>query len=383
MAHAKGLLLVCLMVGTARPLWGQDLDSSGGLTELDAAAQQRLLDLAGPGYRLRQTEHFAIAYDTPEDTLRALISRVEATYSSVYRFCKINEIPAEQPAEHLQVLFFHEYDAYGRYAASARFNHVGSAGFYNQRNNVAAFVNVLNLPELGPVNRQIESSERKMERLKAARPVNREALRSERRTLTRLVNQRDRFVEQTNRVAVQHEAAHQVLFNAGVHVFGAQNPGWLVEGLGCLFETAPSSAGAGVGATNQTRLADFRQLLGGGNPSGRIKVVDLQVALASGKFLPLRELVGDARAFSRRDNPNLVHYYTQGWSLVCYLQRKKRQEFAEYLRLLSHRKFGEPTTPAQEIADFERVFGELDERFERRWVSFVLGLRFKPSALGG
>ena len=378
MVRAELLLLVRLAVGTARPVWGQSDEPADGSPEIDAADEAKLLQLGGPGFRLRRTEHFAIAYDTPDETLRALISRLEATYNSVYRFCKINTIEAERPTTRLQVLFFDDYDVYGRYAASARFDHRGSAGFYNQRNNVASFANVLNLPELSGLNRKIEQSEARIERLKAARPVNRRALKSETKELTRLVNERDRIVERTNRLAVQHETAHQVLFNAGVHVFGAQNPGWLVEGMATLFETPPSSSGAGMGATNQMRLEDFRRCLGAGEPSGRIRPEDLEVAFASGKFLRLHELVGDARLFSRRDDPNLVHYYSEAWSLVCYLQRQKREQFAEYLRLLSRRKPGEPTTPRRELADFEGVFGLLDERFERRWAAFVLGLRFKP-----
>ena len=379
MTGRPGLLLCCLAAWAVQPAWGQDNAEGTEPPETDPAAEERLLELGGPGFQIRRTEHFLIAYDTPDQTLRALVSRLEATYDSVYRLFKINSIQAQRPTTRLQVLFFHEYDVYGRYAAAAAFNHRGSAGFYNQRNNVASFVNVLNLPELSDLNRKIEASNRKMERLRTARPPKREALQAERRVLTRLVNQRERIVERANRVAVQHETAHQVLFNAGVHVFGAQNPGWLVEGLACLFETPPSRSGAGVGATNQMRLEDFRRCLGGGDPSGRIKPQELQVALASGRFLPLQELVGDARLFSRRNDPNLVHYYSQAWSLVCYLQRNKREQFAEYLRILSQRKPGRPTTAGEELADFERVFGLLDERFERRWAGFILGLRFKPS----
>ena len=378
MARAEVVLLILLAVGTAPPVWGQPEEPAEGSPEIEAADEVRLLQLGGRGFRLRRTEHFVVAYDTPDETLRALISRLEATYDSVYRFCKINTIEVEQPTGRLHVLFFDDYEVYGQYAASARFDHRGSAGFYNQGNNVASFVNVLRLPELSRLNRKIEQSQGQIERLKAARPVNRRALKATQKDLTRLVNERGRMVERTNRLAVQHETAHQVLFNAGVHVFGAQNPGWLVEGMATLFETPPSSSGAGMGATNQMRLEDFRRCLGAGEPSGRIRPEDLEVAFASGRFVRLQELVGDAQLFSRRDDPNLIHYYSEAWSLVCYLQRQKREQFAEYLRLLSRRKPGEPTTARRELADFEGVFGPLDEQFERRWAAFILGLRFKP-----
>ena len=344
----------------------------------DPAAEVALLDRLGPDARLRRTDHFLIAYDTPEETIRSLVSRLEATYRAVFRVCAVNGIPAEHPGERLEVLCFHRFEDYARFAAESGFAAAGTAGFYNQANNLAAFVNVLNLPELSALNRSVETHRRRLDTLRAARPSHREALDRQQRQWRRLAGERDRFVERANRLTVQHEAAHQILFNAGVHVRGAQNPGWLVEGLACLFETPPSRWGAGPGATNQMRLGDFRSSLGGGDPSARLRPDDIQRAFESGTFVPLRELVGEADLFSRREDPNLVYHYCQAWSLVCYLQRAHRLEFAEYTRRLAGRRPGERLPAEAEIAEFEDVFGPLDERFERRWARYVLSLRFRP-----
>jgi hypothetical protein len=177
--------------------------------------------------------------------------------------------------------------------------------------------------------------------------------------------------------------AHQLFFNRGIHIFEAQNPGWLVEGIACLFETPPTASGAGVGSINQMRLRDFRTILGGGDPSRRLSAGDLSTAYASGKFLPLKELIGDANLFSRRNDLNIVHYYTQGWSLVAYLQRRHRDEFAEYLRVLATRTPGQKLTAKRELADFEAAFGEIDEKFEERWCTYIVDLKYKPSEAGG
>ncbi|MCP4248307.1 MAG: DUF1570 domain-containing protein, partial [bacterium] len=380
MSRLATVVFLLAVIAGHRPVRAGDGAKNG--TEAETPAEEALLARTGPGFHLRRTERFLIAYDTPHDTLRSLVSRLEATYDSVYRFCKINEIPTQRQADRLEVLFFDGYETFGRYADSVGFAYWGSAGFYDQRTNVAAFVNVLHLPNVTPLNNQVERHKHRIERLRAKRPIDRRALREANKKMTRLVNQRDRLVEQTNRMTVQHETAHQVLFNAGLHVFAAQNPGWLVEGLACLFETPPSSSGAGVGATNQARLDDFRRSLGNGKPGGRIKVEALQEAYADGKMLPLGELIGDANLFSRRNNPNLVHHYSQSWSLVCYLQRRHREKFADYLRLLSRREVGCTTTPESEIGDFERIFGPLSERFERQWARFILQLPFKPGAAG-
>ena len=375
--------VVILLAVITSPCPARAGGGAGNGTAAETPAEAQLLARAGEGFHLRRTEHFLIAYDTPRDTLGSLVSRLEATYASVYRFCKINEIATQRQADRLEVLFFDSYEAFGRYGESVGFAYRGSAGFYDQRTDVAAFVNVLHLPTVAPLNNRIEQLDQRIERLRTERPVDRRALREAAKKLTRLVNQRDRIVEHTNRMTVQHETAHQVLFNAGLHVFAAQNPGWLVEGLACLFETPPSRSGAGVGATNQARLDDFRRCLGNGQPGGRIKIEALQEACAAGKMLPLSELIGDANLFSRRDNPNLVHYYSQSWSLVCYLQHRHREKFAAYLRLLSRREVGRTTTPESEIGGFESIFGPLSERFERRWARFVLQLPFKPGEAGG
>ena len=94
----------------------------------DPEAEHRLLQVAGPGFRIKRIEHFVIAYDTPEETLLSLRSRLEATCDSVQRFCKINDLPARGLDHRLEVLFFDSYEDYGQYAASAGFPHQGSAG---------------------------------------------------------------------------------------------------------------------------------------------------------------------------------------------------------------------------------------------------------------
>jgi hypothetical protein len=381
---SRPLIWLALLVSplVAWPCPGQPAEPPTPSLPVDSAAERELLEIGGPGLRLRRTEHFVVAYNTSDESLTALISRLEATHRSVYRFCRINELPARPLSRRLQVLFFDTYDEYARIAQAAGFSFQGSVGFYSQRTNVATFYNMFNSPELSEINRLIEQAEGSMERLRGTRPIDRQALQVQVKERSRLVNVRDRTVERINRSTVQHETAHQLLFNAGVHVLGAHNPHWLVEGLACLFETPPSASGAGAGAVNQLRLADFRACLGDGDAGGKLKHDDLGTALAGGKFVPLRRLVSDPTLFTRRADPNLVHHYSQAWALVCYLQRAKREQFAEYLRLLGQRQVGQAVAPEQEIADFESIFGPLDERFERRWAVFILTkMRFKPSEL--
>jgi hypothetical protein len=59
-------------------------------------------------------------------------------------------------------------------------------------------------------------------------------------------------------MTLQHEAAHQILFNCGLHVRGGQNPTWLAEGLATQFEVPQSRTKHGGVRVNQVRYADFR-----------------------------------------------------------------------------------------------------------------------------
>ncbi|MFQ5490361.1 MAG: DUF1570 domain-containing protein [Phycisphaerae bacterium] len=380
MRRTHGLICSTIAATALGPIARAQLDLSD--PAVDAAAEQRLLQTGGPGFRIKRTDRFFVAYNTRDDAVRHLLSRLRATHRHVYHFCKINDIPAT-PLEHrLGVLFFNTHREYLDYAAKEGFGHGNSAGFYSQRSNISAFYNLADSPMLLEINDRIERLERQIEALEKDRPRDRARLRKLRRQRQKLTNVRQRTVERLNRLTVQHEAAHQILFNAGIHARGVKNPGWLVEGLACLFETPPSASGSGPGATNQIRLADFRSVCGAVTDADRLRAADIEVALAAGKFRPLRELVGKADLFDKAQDPNLVHYYTQAWSWVLYLQRNKRRPFAEYLTRLSKRMPDQQSTPEAEIAEFEAAFGPIDDRLQDRWARFILEhLPFKPSEL--
>lgn len=375
--------LICsVMAVTCTCPAARPLDDATPIPPQDPAAEQDLLLRGGGDLRIERTDHFLIAYDAADRDMRRLLSRLRATHRHIYRFCKINDLPAEPLQQRLNVLFFNTRRQYQDYAAKEGFARSESVGFFSQRSNVSAFYNLADSPMLRAINQPIDQLDRQIQALQEKRPPDRSRIRKLRRQRQELVNVRARTVERLNRLTIQHEAAHQILFNAGIHVRGAQNPGWLTEGLACLFETPPSASGSGAGATNQLRLADVRACCGASGDLDRLRAQDMQVALTSKKFLPLRELIGRANLFDDGQDPNLVHYYSQAWSLVCYLQRNRRPQFAQYLRRLAQRRPGQQITPQAEIADFEAAFGPLDQRMQDRWARFVLErLQFKPSQL--
>ncbi len=68
------------------------------------------------GFRLRNTDHFTIAYDTSYDALRPLVGRLEGTYDSIRRFCETRGLGGALPTAPLEVILFSRYEDFAVYA---------------------------------------------------------------------------------------------------------------------------------------------------------------------------------------------------------------------------------------------------------------------------
>ena len=192
---------------------------------------------------------------------------------------------------------------------------------------------------------------------------------------------RDAIVERFNRLVIQHEATHQMFFNLGVHVHGADNPTWLVEGLACQFEVPQTRLAKGPGRVNQMRLGDFREAVGVPPETKSLSNVAYRAAFETRRLIPLGDFVGDRDAFGR-DGNRTAFRYAQAWALVYYLSREHREALAAYLGQLSTRVPGRIAGPERESEDFEVAFGPLDDAFQRAWVSYMLKLRFDRKEAG-
>ena len=156
---------------------------------------------------------------------------------------------------------------------------------------------------------------------------------------------------------VQHEVAHQLLFNFRVHKPGAANPQWFVEGLATQFESPPGKMGAGFNVINQRRLRVLREKYKKESPD-------------------LRDFVG---------NPNkggsllTEEGYAIAWGMVHYLVKQKSKDLPRFVEALKRRKPGQSITPEEDIAAFEECFGKLDDKFAKKWMGFIKGLPYRPS----
>jgi hypothetical protein len=350
----------------------------------DQKVADKLRAIVGEGSRIHETDHFTVGYDTSYEMLRPLIGRLEGTYDVVWRFCEKSVLEAHPPSARLEVILFDRHEDFLRYCDSVGFNGQGMAGFYSQSTNIAVFANTLNRPELIQVAKEIERATEELKRSRATRQNSRQVRARQdalRRHLGSLRARREAFVDRFNRFVLQHEVAHQMFFNVGVHIRGADNPIWLAEGLACQFEIAQAGRDGRLRRVSQMRLADLRDGFGVAPNAKGISDADYRAAFTSNRLLSLRALIGERGPFIR-DRDSLAYRYGQVWGLVYYLSRTQRDALPVYLQRLSSRRPGHIAEPEEEWRDFESAFGPIDDAFQRDWATYMLKLRYDPKAAG-
>jgi hypothetical protein len=338
----------------------------------------------GGGFHVLDTEHFRITYDTSREVVTPLVGRLEATYEGVRRFCEASGLQLKPLASRLEVVVFDRYEDFSRRAQVAGVAGASIAGFYHPESNTTALCSVLDTPDLRRITWEIERIQRQIAELvpqesdSKARAETREGLEQ---TGSRLTADRNALAERFNRLVIQHEVAHQVLYNLGAHVRGGSNPPWLLEGLACQFEVLSHESGEWTAGINDMRLADLREALGVAPDAKSVSEDAYRKAFESGRLAPLVDLVSDP-ALLAKDDGNLAFRYAQCWALVHFLRHKDGKAFATYLRMRSGYQPGVQMQPESELAGFRAAFGEPNGSFQRQWLSYVLGLPFNPADAG-
>ena len=162
----------------------------------------------------------------------------------------------------------------------------------------------------------------------------------------------------TNADTIIHEAAHQTAFNTGVHTRFGDSPGWVVEGLGTMFEargvwqsrTFPNQADR----INRGRLDAWR-------------------AYAKGRRKPnaIAQIVSSDRAFS--SDPDGA--YAEAWALSFFLIETMPKKYVEYLARTAGRPVFVDYGSTKRLDDFTAVFGANLSMLDARMQRFMAGLK--------
>ncbi len=329
---------------------------------VDEKAEKQAIAALGDlaeNFKIKRTLHFSVLYDTSDEDVGAFTAAIEKTYRSCARFSDKLGVKVKPPKHKLIIYYFNELADYSAHSEKHGYGKrtENTPGFYAPNINWSYFYNFRNSATF---KRMRADAEDKISRLgeqvrrgglsAAERKRISAEIKQARAVLTRMRGLGGDVSEQT----VQHEVAHQVLWNIGFHnakQFNA-NPRWFAEGMAQLFEPVSTGKAANIGLVNQSRLRGFRQLV------------------KAGKLVPLRDFVSTPAYFN---HPEVA--YPQSWALLHYLARVKGKQLKEFVRLVNKRPKDYQSTPEEEIATFERAFGKTDDQWIANWLRWMEKVR--------
>ena len=339
-----------VLVGiTATPdeaLVGAARDELEAELPLNEASLEEMKKTAGREAKVMLKPHFVLVYTAEEESTRQLASRVEAIYRWKVQYMRMLELPAQRPEYKLEIFYFGTQEEF--LATGGRPEY---AGYWTPVENRSFFYDGRAHPEI------VEAVKRSKE--KGVPYEERQRLR----------NRIERFMEHQNLEVVQHEVGHHIDHNYGLiprnsNLRTAGYPRWLTEGTTMLFEVPPSTAGASLGLLNHQRLDEYRAITRGRKPTA-----------------------ADWRAFLF-ESPNfwskrysMEQSYPVSWALVYYLWKEHRAELANYYKVVWERDENTALTEAERLAEFENIFGKLDDKFVEKLDKFLDGLQLKKSLL--
>lgn len=342
--------------------------------------EKEFIKKLGEDYKIKRTAHFFILYNTEDEITKDFIPRLEKTYDMVTRFASQMKFKVIYPKEKLPVIFcnnFEEYSKRSQQFAGQPAPSQAAGLYYRHPLNFSLFYDMSQVDFIKETNRKAEQLQAE------ARGSNDPAVRKAKsREAQWYINQIAQYQQEQNRSVVQHEVAHQLLFNLNVHNHKVDNPQWLVEGMATLFEPPPGKTGAGFNVINQQRLGDIRGTL--------IKEVAGAPAASGGRNRPagparqqpVQMKAEDFKSFIANPSPSggmlSNEGYAQSWAVCYYLVKRKSKQLPAYLELIRKREVNAVITPEQDLADFEKCFGKVDDTFTKKWANFITTLPYLP-----
>lgn len=309
----------------------------------------------GESYRVLYTDHFVVLTDADEAVVRDFLPRLEKTYDSVHRFVTKMKIKIEYPKEKLPVLFCHDFDEYS--ARCEQFTGRPAPGdaaglYWRAPLNFSIFYDMSKVDFILDLKTKADNL-----RKQAAQASDRNVKKQKLREANWYVNRIDIYQQEQNRSVVQHEVAHQLLFNLDFHKHDADNPQWFVEGMATLFEPPPGKTGAGFNVINQDRLGEVRDGLEAVTPD------------------EFKAFIGSPSGGGMLSS----HGYARSWSICYYLVKRKRKALPKYVELIKKRKSNERISPGKDVEDFEKCFGKIDRVFTKKYAHYITHLPYMPS----
>ena len=308
-----------------------------------------------PKLKVEKSDHYVMLHDTSDVKMgrktraQARIELLETVFESYFMKFALDGIVLEPPKEHLMVLLFAEEVTFHRYATLLAPELKMAAGFWSPKDNISVFYDqgtTKQMKQLASVAEDMQKSKLKSRGTAASKDM------------AHLANSFELLIkvarEESDIEVVSHEATHQLAGNSGVLPRGKIGARWAHEGLASYFETPAGAGWGGIGAVNQTRLADYRVISRDPNRNS------------------LRLIVSDSLFYSARDVGQAVEAYGQAWALTYFLMETRFEKLIGYYQKCS--QFEDDLAPESRTKVFIEVFGDL-QSIEQEFRSFMETLK--------
>lgn len=323
----------------------------------DTKAEEAELKELGPNFKLFRTQHFSVLHDVNDTQVKAFTAAIEKTYRSNVNYTMTLDIVPLKPKKKLIIYYFAQHEEYTKYSEKKGkgprpqsqpgvfFPDINRSMFYDFRNQDS-------------LKKAREDADKKVDDLKKqlSGKVSPEKRREINKQITEAKAQANRsgvvgggFTESI----VQHEVTHHVLWNVGLHnpkSFFA-NPRWFAEGTAMMFETVGTGKSSNIGAVNKQRLDEFRALETANH------LFDVKQFISNPAPFNSPETIGPA--------------YAQSWALAHYLNRAKRSAIKGFVERINKRPADYKSTPEEEIKEFEKAFGKIDDEWVKKWRAWM------------
>jgi hypothetical protein len=291
----------------------------------------KLLEELPAGFKIHNTAHYIVCYNTSEDYAEWCGGLHERLYRAFTNYWENAGLELRDPELPLVALVFKDQATYARYSRPE----LGDAteaviGYYSMRTNRVTMYDLTGLEKVA-------------------------GGRSDPSWINQILSQ----PEATKTVAtIIHEATHQLACNCGLQERFADIPLWVSEGLAVYFETPDLKSSRGwrtIGSVSRGRLLTFRRYLAGNRGTDSLKT-----------------LIADDRRF--RNSETAAEAYAEAWALNFFLLKKYRTEYLAYLKQLTEKRPYVFDTPEERLAAFRAAFGDIDD-FDREFVTAIRRLK--------
>ena len=273
------------------------------------------------GFKIHQTKHYSIAYNTSLGYAQWVGALYERLYSAFYVYWPSKGAELKEPEFPLAAVVFDTRASYEQYAR----NELGAStatimGYYSLPTNMVTMYDLTG---------QEESQAR----------------------ISKILSQPN---SERNVATIVHEATHQLAFNSGLQQRFTDTPFWVSEGLAVYFETPDLDSAKGwkkIGAVNRYNLINFRKYLRTREPGA------------------LSKLLSDDKRF--RDPATMADAYSEAWALNYYLINTQGHTYSKYLKVLAEQTPLVMQEPAARQEQFLKLFGRSLEELEADFLKYM------------